>query len=179
MLRQSRRYAIATAILSLCLVGCAPAQTSPPTHTPSPSFTLVPLGHEIPYTIVLPGALAARVEVNPPDVDAQKDPYRNVVAFSTVRYQPYGGGEPAMLFNAYYVTAEVFDEANTPGKPTLYGEEMVRSQGMVLAILTSFDLPYPPGTADAKAFEQLIAVAQQPDSYLGIVHAESPSATEG
>ncbi|NBO27390.1 MAG: hypothetical protein EBU96_11510 [Actinobacteria bacterium] len=104
----------------------------------------------VPYSFHPPSGLESKLSVEP---------------MTTVTYTP-DEGQPAILMGAYYMPESVFDQAANPNEPPLYGSEVARADGYVLAVTGPQDSMYDPESQDGKNIGLLYDALYDPESYM-------------
>ena len=88
-----------------------------------------------------------------------------VESAAIVNYKPEDG-DPTIFMVVYYMPEPVFDGAILPDEPSMYGTEVARADGYVLAVAGPQDSIYDSETTDAKNIDALTEVIYDPESYM-------------
>ena len=88
-----------------------------------------------------------------------------VTSAITVNYSP-DQGESVALMNAYFMPESVFDEAANPNEPPIYGIEVARADGNVLAVIGPQDAMFDSETPDGINIGLLYDALYDPENYM-------------
>jgi hypothetical protein len=88
-----------------------------------------------------------------------------VESAAIVNYKPEEG-DPTAFMVAYYMPEDVYDGAIFPDEPSMYGTEVARADGYVLAVAGPQDSIFDPETTDGKNIGVLSEIIYDPDSYM-------------
>ena len=120
----------------------------------------------VPYSFHPPMGLESKLSVEPMTGDwADEVLAAGVTKAVTVTYTPEEG-DPAILMGVYFMPDSVFDGAVNPNEPPLYGSEVARADGNVLAVAGPQDSIYDPESEDGKNIGLLYEALNDPDSYM-------------
>ena len=120
----------------------------------------------IPYSFHPPSGLESKLTVEPMTGEWADEVFAAGVESAVfVTYTP-DEGEPTTLMNAYFMTESVFDEAANPNEPPIYGIEVARDDGYVLAVAGPQESVYDPESQDGINFGLLCDALYDPESYM-------------
>ena len=120
----------------------------------------------VPYSFHPPNGLESKLSVEPMKGDWASEVFAaGVESAVTVTYTP-DEGQTAILMGAYYMPESVFDGAANPNEPPLYGSEVARADGYVLAVAGPQDSMYDPESEDGKNIGLLYDALYDPESYM-------------
>lgn len=120
----------------------------------------------VPYSFHPPEGLASKLSVEPMTGPWADEVFAGEVeAAAVVNYTPEEG-DPTILMVAYYMPDFVFDGSVFPDEPSMYGTEVARADGYVLAIAGPQDSIFEPETADGKNVTSISEVVYDPESYM-------------
>ena len=120
----------------------------------------------VPYSFHPPNGLESKLSVEPMKGDWASEVFAaGVESAVTVTYTP-DEGQTAILMGAYYMPESVFDGAVNPNEPPLYGSEVARADGYVLAVAGPQDSMYDPESEDGKNIGLLYEALYDPESYM-------------
>jgi hypothetical protein len=120
----------------------------------------------VPYSFHPPSGLESKLSVESMTGDWADEAYASGMESAvTVTYTP-DEGQPAVLMGVYYMPEAVFDAAANPNEPPIYGTEIARADGYVLAVAGPQDSIYDPATEDAKNISLLYEALYDPESYM-------------
>jgi hypothetical protein len=120
----------------------------------------------VPYSFHPPNGLESKLSVEPMKGDWASEVFAaGVESAVTVTYTP-DEGQTAILMGAYYMPESVFDGAANPNEPPLYGSEVARADGYVLAVAGPQDSMYDPESEDGKNIGLLYEALYDPESYM-------------
>ena len=120
----------------------------------------------VPYSFHPPMGLESQLSVQPMTGEWASEVFAaGVESAVTVTYTP-DEGQPAILMGAYYMPESVFDQAANPNEPPLYGSEVARADGYVLAVTGPQDSMYDPESQDGKNIGLLYDALYDPESYM-------------
>ncbi len=141
---------IATAVLAACSL------------TQAGMVDLAP----VPFSFHPPSGLESKLSVEPMTGDWADAVFASGVESAvTVTYTP-DEGQTAILMGVYYMPELVFDGAANPNEPPLYGSEVARADGYVLAVAGPQDSMYDPESQDGKNIGVLYDALYDPESYM-------------
>ena len=144
----------ATTLAPLVLAGCSTYMTGMVDLDP------------VPYSFHPPSGLEAKLSVEPMTGEwADEVLATGVTSAVTVTYTP-DEGEPAILMGVYLMPESIFDGAANPNEPLLYGSEVARADGNVLAVAGPHDSIYDPDSEDGKNIGLLYEALYDPESYM-------------
>jgi len=147
-------WAMAVGIVAAVLAGCSLSTTG-----------MVDL-EPVPYSFHPPSGLESKLSVEPMTGDWADEVFAaGVETFSYVIYTPDEGQETGLM-GVYYMPEAVFDGAANPNEPPLYGTEVARADGYVLAVAGPQDSIYDPETQDGKNIGLLYEALYDPESYM-------------
>ena len=120
----------------------------------------------VPYSFHPPAGLETKLSVEPMTGQWIDDAFvAGMESAVAVTYTP-DEGQPAVLMGVYYMPESVFDAAANPNEPPIYGTEIARADGHVLAVAGPQDSIYDPGTDDGKNISLLYDALYDPESYM-------------
>jgi hypothetical protein len=120
----------------------------------------------VPYSFHPPSGLESKLSVEPMTGDWASEVFAaGVESAVTVTYTP-DEGQKAILMGVYYMPESVFDAAANPNEPPIYGTEIARADGHVLAVAGPQDSIYDPGTDDGKNISLLYDALYDPESFM-------------
>lgn len=120
----------------------------------------------IPYSFHPSNGLETRLSVEPMTGPWADDVFAaGVTTAATVTYTPEKG-EPTILMGVYLMPESVFDGAANPNEPPLYGIEVARADGNVLAVAGPQDSIYDSASQDGKNIGLLYEALYDPGSYM-------------
>ena len=120
----------------------------------------------VPYRFHPPEGLASKLSVEPISGPWADEVFAGEVeAAAVVSYTPEEG-DPTIFMVAYYMPDFVFDGSVFPDEPSMYGTEVARANGYVLAIAGPQDSIFEPETADGKNVTAISEVIYDPESYM-------------
>jgi len=120
----------------------------------------------VPYSFHPPNGLESKLSVEPMKGDWASEVFAaGVESAVTVTYTP-DEGQTAILMGVYYMPESVFDGAANPNEPPLYGSEVARADGYVLAVAGPQDSMYDPESEDGKNIGLLYEALYDPESYM-------------
>ena len=120
----------------------------------------------VPYSFHPPSGLESKLSVEPMTGDWADQVFAaGVTKAVTVTYTP-DEGDPAILMGVYFMPESVFDGAANPNEPPLYGSEVARADGNVLAVAGPQDAMYDPESEDGKNIGLLYEALYDPESYM-------------
>ena len=120
----------------------------------------------VPFSFHPPAGLEAKLSVESMTGQWADEAFAaGVESAVTVTYTP-DEGQPAILMGAYYMPESVFDQAANPNEPPLYGSEVARADGYVLAVTGPQDSMYDPESQDGKNIGLLYDALYDPESYM-------------
>jgi len=120
----------------------------------------------VPYSFHPPKSLETKLSVEPMTGDWADDAFAAGVESAVfVTYTP-DEGDPTTLMGAYFMPEVVFDAAANPSEPPIYGIEVARADGYVLAVAGPQESAYDPGSQDGVNFGLLYDALYDPESYM-------------
>lgn len=81
-----------------------------------------------------------------------------------VTYQP-ATGEPSIFMGVYFFPEEAFIAAQNPNEPPMFGSEVTKKDGKILAIAGPHDSMFDPATQDGQNINRLYELIYLPESY--------------
>ena len=120
----------------------------------------------VPYSFHPPKSLETKLSVEPMTGDWAEEAFAAGVESAVfVTYTP-DEGDPTSFMGVYYMPEAIFDAAANPNEPPIYGIEVARADGHVLAVVGPQDSIYDPATEDAKNIGLLHEALYDPESYM-------------
>jgi hypothetical protein len=120
----------------------------------------------VPYSFHPPSGLESKLSVEPMTGDWADEVFAaGVESFSYVNYTPDEGQETGLM-GVYYMPEAVFDGAANPNEPPIYGIEVARDDGYVLAVAGPQESVYDPESQDGINFGLLYDALYDPESYM-------------
>lgn len=120
----------------------------------------------VPYSFHPPSGLESKLSVEPMTGDWADEAFEfGVESAVFVTYTP-DEGEPTTLMGAYFMPESVFDSAANPNEPPLYGIEVARANGKVLAVAGPQESIYDPQSQDGINIGLLYEALYDPESYM-------------
>lgn len=120
----------------------------------------------VPYSFHPSNGLGSKLSVEPmTGTWADEVLAAGVTSAITVTYTPEEG-EPTILMGAYFMPESVFDAAANPNEPPVYGIEVARADGNVLAVAGPQDSIYDSESQDGKNIGLLYDALYDPESYM-------------
>ena len=120
----------------------------------------------VPYSFHPPSGLETKLSVEPMTGEWADQAYASgVTSAVTVTYTP-DEGDPAILMGVYFMPESVFDGAVNPNEPPLYGSEVARADGNVLAVAGPQDSMFDSESEDGKNIGLLYEALYDPESYM-------------
>lgn len=120
----------------------------------------------VPYSFHPPSGLESKLSVEPmTGTWADEVLAAGVTSAITVTYTPTEG-MPTILMGAYFMPESVFDAAANPNEPPVYGTEVARADGNVLAVAGPQDSIYDSESQDGKNIGLLYDALYDPESYM-------------
>jgi hypothetical protein len=120
----------------------------------------------VPYSFHPPKGLESKLSVEPMTGEWANEVFAaGVTSAVTVTYTP-AEGESMILMSAYFMPESVFDAATNPNEPPLYGTQVARADGNVLAVLGPQDAMYDSESEDGKNISLLYEALYDPESYM-------------
>ena len=120
----------------------------------------------VPYSFHPPSGLETKLSVEPMTGDWADEVFAaGVTSAATVTYTPETG-EPVILMSAYFMPESVFDEAANPNEPPLYGTQVARADGNVLAVAGPQDSMFDSESEDGINIGLLYEALYDPESYM-------------
>ncbi len=145
---------LAVGVSAVVLAGCALSSTG-----------MVDL-ETVPYSFHPPAGLETKLSVEPMTGQWADEAFASgVESAAFVTYTP-DVGEPTTLMGVYYMLESVFDAAANPNEPPVYGIEVARADGHVLAVAGPQESIYDPATDDGKNIGLLYDALYVPESYM-------------
>jgi hypothetical protein len=146
--------ALAVGIVTAVLAGCSLSMTGMVDLDP------------VPFSFHPPAGLEAKLSVESMTGQWADEAFAaGVESFSYVIYTP-DEGDPAILMGVYFMPESVFDGAANPNEPPMYGSEVARADGNVLAVAGPQDSMYDPESEDGKNIGLLYEALYDPESYM-------------
>lgn len=145
---------LAVGVTALVLAGCSVS-----------SAGMVDLD-PVPYSFHPPSGLESKLSVESMTGQWADEVFASgVESAAFVTYTP-DVGEPTTLMGVYYMPESVFDAAANPNEPPVYGTEVARADGHVLAVAGPQESIYDPVTDDGKNIGLLYDALYDPQSYM-------------
>jgi hypothetical protein len=120
----------------------------------------------VPYSFHPPKGLESKLSVEPMTGEwADEALAAGVTKAATVTYTPETG-EPVILMGVYFMPESVFDEAANPNEPPLYGTQVARADGNVLAVAGPQDSMFDSESEDGINIGLLYEALYDPESYM-------------
>jgi hypothetical protein len=120
----------------------------------------------VPYSFHPPMGLESKLTVEPMTGEWVDQAYAaGVTSAVTVFYTP-DEGDPAILMGVYFMPESVFDGAANPNEPPLYGSEVARADGNVLAVAGPQDSMFDSESPDGINIGLLYQALYDPESYM-------------
>jgi len=120
----------------------------------------------VPYSFHPPSGLESKLSVESMTGDWADEAFASGVESAVfVTYTP-NEGDPTTLMGAYFMPEVVFDAAANPSEPPIYGIEVARADGYVLAVAGPQESAYDPGSQDGINFGLLCDALYDPESYM-------------
>jgi len=120
----------------------------------------------VPYSFHPPSGLESKLSVEPMTGDWASEVFAAGVESAVfVTYTP-DEGDATTLMGAYFMIEAVFDAAANPNEPPVYGIEVARADGYVLAVAGPQESAYDPETQDGINFALLYDALYDPESYM-------------
>jgi hypothetical protein len=120
----------------------------------------------VPYSFHPPSGLDSKLTVEPMTGEWADEVFAaGVTKAATVTYTPEGG-DPVILMGVYFMPESVFDAAANPNEPPLYGSEVARADGNVLAVAGPQDSMFDSESEDGKNIGLLYEALYDPESYM-------------
>jgi hypothetical protein len=120
----------------------------------------------VPYSFHPPSGLESKLSVESMTGQWADEAYASgVTSAVTVTYTP-DEGDSSILMGVYFMPESVFDGAVNPNEPPLYGSEVARADGNVLAVAGPQDSIYDPESEDGKNIGLLYEALYDPESYM-------------
>ena len=163
-IRSSAAALALVAALAACGGGTGVA---PSPATPVPPDTARVALAPVPYDMVLPAELAARLSVGPLTDEAFRSEVEAAGATAAVAVS-YTAEDGTVIgyMTAYLFPEDAFDAAQVPDAPPPYGVEVIREGGDVLSVWGPLDMPFPTDSADAAAWSALHELLSLPATYV-------------
>jgi hypothetical protein len=145
---------ITAGIAALALAGCSLSMTGMVDLDP------------VPYSFHPPSGLESKLTVEPMTGEWADEVFAaGVTKAATVTYIPEEG-DPVILMGVYFMPESVFDGAVNPNEPPLYGSEVARADGNVLAVAGPQDSMFDSESEDGKNIGLLYEALYDPESYM-------------
>lgn len=120
----------------------------------------------VPYSFHPPSGLDSKLTVEPMTGEWADEVFAaGVTNAATVTYTPEEG-DPVILMGVYFMPESVFDAAANPNEPPLYGSEVARADGNVLAVAGPQDSMFDSESEDGKNIGLLYEALYDPESYM-------------
>jgi hypothetical protein len=120
----------------------------------------------VPYSFHPPMGLESKLSVEPMTGDWADEAFAaGVTSAVTVTYTP-DEGEPMVLMSVYFMPESVFDESANPNEPPLYGMQVARADGNVLAVVGPQDSMFDSESEDGQKIGLLYEALYDPESYM-------------
>jgi len=120
----------------------------------------------VPYSFHAPGGLESKLAVEPMSGPWGEEVFAGgVESAAIVNYKPEEG-DPTIFMVVYYMPEDVYDGAIFPDEPSMYGTEVARADGYVLAVAGPQDSIFDSATDDGKNIDALSAVIYDSETYM-------------
>ena len=120
----------------------------------------------VPYSFHPPKGLESKLSAEPMTGDWANEAFEAGIESAVfVTYTP-DEGDPTTLMGAYFMPEAVFDEVANPNEPPIYGIEVARDDGYVLAVVGPQDSVYDSESPDGINFGLLYDALYNPESYM-------------
>jgi hypothetical protein len=120
----------------------------------------------VPYSFHPPKGLETKLSVEPMTGEWAEQAYAaGITSAVTVFYTP-GEGLPIVLMGVYFMPESVFDAAANPNEPPLYGTQVDRADGNVLAVEGPQDSMFDSESTDGINIGLLYQELYDPESYM-------------
>ena len=120
----------------------------------------------IPYEMKVPKNIASKITFEPMTGDwAKQLSQAGVTAALYMNYQADDGSQHGFA-GIYYMPQEKFDGAANPNEPPVFGTEVSRKDGYVLAVAGPQDSIFEPSTPDGKNITLLYEKLYNKNSYI-------------
>lgn len=120
----------------------------------------------VPYSFHPKNSLESKLSVEPMSGPWGEEVFAGgVESAAIVNYKPEEG-DPTAFMVAYYMPEDVYDGAIFPDEPSMYGTEVARADGYVLAVAGPQDSIFDPETPDGKDFDALAQVIYDAENYM-------------
>jgi len=120
----------------------------------------------VPYSFHPKNGLESKLSVEPMSGPWGEEVFAGgVESAAIVNYKPEEG-DPTAFMVAYYMPEDVYDGAIFPDEPSMYGTEVARADGYVLAVAGPQDSIFDPETPDGKDFDALAQVIYDAENYM-------------
>ena len=120
----------------------------------------------VPYSFHPANGLESKLSVEPMSGPWGEEVFAGgVESAAIVNYKPEEG-DPTTFMVAYYMPEDVYDGAIFPDEPSMYGTEVARADGYVLAVAGPQDSIFDPETPDGKDFDALAQVIYDAERYM-------------
>jgi len=147
-------------ILKLSIVSLAFLLTACIFNTTKISF------EPIPYEMKVPKEIASKLTVEPMTGDYVKQiAQAGVTAALMINYQAEDGTQHGFA-GIYYMPEDKFDAAANPNEPPMFGQEVSRKDGYVLAVAGPQDSIFEPFTPDGKNITTLYEELYKKSTYI-------------
>jgi len=120
----------------------------------------------VPYSFHPTNGLESKLSVEPMSGPWGEEVFAGgVESAAIVNYKPEEG-DPTIFMVAYYMPEDVYDGAIFPDEPSMYGTEVLRADGYVLAVAGPQDSIFDPETTDGKNIGVLSEIIYDTESYM-------------
>ena len=120
----------------------------------------------IPYEMKVPKNIASKITLESMTGDwAKQLSQAGVTAALSMNYQAADGSQHGFA-GIYYMPQDKFDSATNPNEPPVFGTEVSRKDGYVLAVAGPQDSIFEPSTLDGKNITLLYEELYQKSSYI-------------
>jgi hypothetical protein len=120
----------------------------------------------VPYSFHPPKGLETKLTVEPMTGEWAEEVFAaGVTKAVTVSYTPETG-EPVILMSVYFMPESVFDGAANPNEPPLYGTQVARADGNVLAVAGPQDSMFDSESTDGINIGLLYEALYDPENYM-------------
>jgi hypothetical protein len=175
---------LAAALISSCSSGSnapaaspsTPATSVAPSIIPSPSMAS-PVAQQgldldpVPYFFApvdamnLPDWMSQLSTVQMPADATAYNASVGILAVVSVYYNANNGGDPVPVFSVQYMPENVYTDFQNMDGPQEVGNQVLSSDGNVVAIFGPQDYLFEPGSIDQQIVDEILQLAYKPESY--------------
>lgn len=120
----------------------------------------------VPYSFHPPKGLESKLSVEPMTGEWADEAFASgVTSAVTVTYNP-DDAESMVLMDVYFMPESIFDEAVNPNEPPIYGTQVERADGNVLAVVGPQDSMFDSESEDGINIGLLYQALYDPESYM-------------